>query len=182
MQALRAGWSRLAPRERMLVSAAATMLGLAVFWWVALGPALQTLRGAEARHRALDAQEQRMLALRAQAQALQSQPRVPTEQARRALEGGVAQQFGGAAQVSVLGERATVSLRSVPAQALAEWLAQIRATAHAVPVEAHLTRSTAGRAASGAPAAPAAVSAAPSAAAPDVRWDGSVVLQLPPTR
>jgi general secretion pathway protein M len=188
LQAVRAGWTRLAPRERMLVSAAATMLGLALFWWIALAPALQTLRGAEARHRALDAQEQRMLDLRAQAQALQSQPRIPTDQARRALEAGVAQQFGAAAQVSVLGERATVTLRGVSAQALAEWLAQARTTAHALPVESHLTRSAAVRAASAAPQAgipgilPAGASAARAATAPDVRWDGSVVLQLPATR
>jgi general secretion pathway protein M len=197
LRALRTGWARLAPRERMLVSAAATMLGLALFWWIALAPALQTLRGADARHRALDAQEQRMLDLRAQAQALQSQPRIPTDQARRALEAGVAQQFGAAAQVGVLGERATVTLRGVSAQALAEWLAQARTTAHALPVESHLTRSAAraAPAASAVPAVPAALppgaipgivpsgsATAPLAAGPDARWDGSVVLQLPATR
>jgi len=69
-----------------------------------------------------------------------------------------------------------VVIKAVPAEALAQWLAQARGNARAVPREVHLTR--AGAAAPNAPAAPAAAAAAP--AAPT--WDGTLVMGLPAAR
>jgi general secretion pathway protein M len=54
----------------------------------------------------------------------------------------------------------------VQADALANWLAQARNNARAVPQEAHLTRSANPRQGNGAPT-------------PTVRWDGTLVLSLP---
>ncbi|WP_225981021.1 type II secretion system protein GspM, partial [Paracidovorax avenae] len=61
-EALRARWKTLAPREQSLVLAAGTVVAVALLWWVALAPALRTLREAPAQHAALDAQLQRMQA------------------------------------------------------------------------------------------------------------------------
>ena len=40
---LGAAWARLDARERRLVAIAATVVGLALLWWVGLAPALRTL-------------------------------------------------------------------------------------------------------------------------------------------
>ena len=69
-------WQALGQREQTLIRSAALLLGLALLWWVLLAPPLRTLRQVEAQQRSLDAQWQKMQGLRAQAQALQAQPRV----------------------------------------------------------------------------------------------------------
>ncbi|MDB5892776.1 MAG: ral secretion pathway protein GspM [Rhodoferax sp.] len=154
-------WDRLAPRERRSVLAAAALVGLALLWWIALAPALRTLQGAETQHRVLDAQLQTMLRLQAEAQALQSRPKLAFDEAVRALEASVKQRFGPAAQLSVAGERATVTLKGAPAAAVSEWLAQARVDARALPAEARLLRS------------PSAVTAT------GPTWDGVLVMNLP---
>ena len=64
-QALQDRWQTLGTRERALVRVAAIVLALALLWWLALAPALATLRQAETQRRALDLQWQRMQALQA---------------------------------------------------------------------------------------------------------------------
>ncbi|WP_225976039.1 type II secretion system protein GspM, partial [Paracidovorax avenae] len=76
-EALRARWKTLAPREQSLVLAAGTVVAVALLWWVALAPALRTLREAPAQHAALDAQLQRMQALQSEALQLQAAPAAP---------------------------------------------------------------------------------------------------------
>ena len=165
IQALRARWDLLAPRERGALLLAASVLLLALVWWVLLGPALRTLREAETQHRQLDTQLQSIRRLQAEALALQSQPRLTQEEAVRALEAALRQRLAGTAQLSVAGERATVTLKGVDADALARWLAQVRANARVLPAEARLTRSPAGSATAAAPA--------------PATWDGTLVLALP---
>lgn len=160
---LRTRWKALAPREQNLVLAAGAVVGLALLWWVALAPALQTLRGAPARHAALDAQLQHMQALQAEALQLQSAPATRPADARRSLQTSLAQQLGSTAQIQFAGDRATVTLKGASADALAPWLAQARSNAHAAPTEARLARSPA-----------PVVNGVP-------RWDGSLVLVLPPS-
>lgn len=159
--ALGSAWARLAPRERRLLAMAAAVVGLALLWWLALAPALATLRQAETQSRALDAQWQQMQSLQAEAEALKSSPRMAHDEALRALETSVKQRLGAAAQLSVVGERANLTLKSVPAAALASWLAEARVNARAVPVEARLTR-------------------APGAAGSEAQWSGTLSLGLPP--
>ena len=67
---LRGRWQHMTPREKTIATAAAVLVSLALLWWIAIAPALSTLRSAEAQHAALDGQLQQMLGLRAQAQAL----------------------------------------------------------------------------------------------------------------
>lgn len=155
LQQLRAHWAGLAPREQALVAAAAGLVAVALLWWVALAPALGTLRSAEADHRVLDNQLQQMRRLQAQARAMQSQPRLGQAEAMRQLEAAVRQQLGTSARYIVDGERVTITLINTPAPALAQWLTQVRTNARAIPGEARLTRNAAGG------------------------WDGTLVLTLP---
>ena len=151
---LRDRWQGLAPREKALVAAAAALVGLALAWWVAIGPAVATLRAADEQHRALDSQLRQMLTLQAQAQALQAQPRQSHDEALRLLETSV-RQLGTAARLTVVAERATVSLAGTAPEALAQWLTQARVNARALPAEARLNRNAAGL------------------------WEGTLVLTLP---
>ena len=154
-QELRARWATLAPRERMLVAGAAGLVALALLWWIALGPALATLHGAEAQHRALDAQLAHMQRLQAQAKAMQALPRQNPDEAMRQLEVAIRQQLGTSARYNIAADRVTVTLTNAQAAPLAQWLSQVRTNARAIPGEAKLTRNGTGG------------------------WDGSVVLTLP---
>ncbi|MDA8447771.1 type II secretion system protein GspM [Paracidovorax valerianellae] len=176
---LRARWKALAPREQSLVLAAVGLVAAALLWWVAIAPALQTLRSAPARHAELDAQLQHMQSLQAEALQLQSAPRPPLGDTAQALRSSLTQRLGTTAQMSVLGDRATVTLKGAPADALALWLSQARSNARTVPIEARLARSsTAVVGPTSANKPPAALSNQP--AAPDMpRWDGTLVLALP---
>ena len=156
---LRARWTQLDSRERTLVLAALSVVGVALLWWVGISPALGTLRQADAQRSSLAAQVQKMQNLQVQTQAIQSQPKINRDDALRALEASV-KGLGATAQLNVAGDRATVTLRNTAADPLARWLSQARVNARAIPSEARLTRSAA---------------SAGSAAA----WDGTVVLSLP---
>ena len=156
---LRARWTQLDSRERTLVLAALSVVGVALLWWVGISPALGTLRQADAQRSSLAAQVQKMQNLQVQTQAIQSQPKINRDDALRALEASV-KGLGATAQLNVAGDRATVTLRNTAADALARWLSQARVNARAIPSEARLTRS--------------AASAGGAAA-----WDGTVVLSLP---
>lgn len=151
---LPARWRALARREQQLVLAALALLLGAGLWWLALAPALATLRSAQSQHRMLDAQLQQMQLLRAQASTLQAQPRLAVADARRLLEASVQQQFGASAQLALVGERVTLTLTGATADALAQWLAQVRLNLRLTPSEARLQRSAAGH------------------------WDGTLVLLL----
>ena len=87
----KAWWPELDVREQRMILAAGTLVLVALFWWVALAPALRTLSSAPAEHAQLDAQLQQMINLQAQAKALQSQPRASRDDAMRSLETSVRQ-------------------------------------------------------------------------------------------
>jgi general secretion pathway protein M len=152
---LRTRWQGLAPREKMLVGGAAALLAAVLVWLIAIGPALATLRTAEEQHRALDTQLQRMRSLQAQAQALQSQPKLGADEALRMLEVSVRQRLGTSARLVIAGERATITLSGTQPDALAQWLTQARVNARALPGEARISRNSAGL------------------------WEGTLVLTLP---
>lgn len=183
-------WAQLAPPEKNLLRLAlALLLGLAL-WQLALAPALRTLRSADVQARTLDAQLQHLQALQSQASVLQKQPPLGYDDALRALTIATKQTLGATAQLNVAGERVSVTLQGASADALAQWLAQARLNARAVPVEARLTRVASPVAAPGAaPArapgiapglaagltpAPAPVTATGAAA-----WSGVLVMGLP---
>jgi general secretion pathway protein M len=155
---LHARWAQLAPREKTMLLGAVTVVLLAVLWQLLLAPAMRTLRTAPAQAQQLDTQLQRMLSLQAQAKSLQQQAALGYDDAVRALNLATKQTLGITAQVSISGERATITLQATGADTLAQWLAQVRLNARATPVEARLTRL----------ATPAGVS-----------WSGVLVMALP---
>ena len=157
---LRQRWQALDARERRGVVLAASVVLLALLWWLAIAPVIQTWRSAPAEHQRLDAQIARMQSLQTEARQLQSATTLTANQARQQLESSMTQQLGASAKLAVLGERATVTLTNAPAAATQQWLAQVRANAHAIPVELRLSANT------------AKTGAAPT-------WSGNLVLQLP---
>lgn len=159
LQPLQTRWSRLAAREKNFLAAALALVVLALLWKLALAPALQTLRTSTARATALDAQLQHMLSLQNQASALQRQPPMGYDDAVRALTQATRQTLAGMAQMNVVADRANVTLQAAHADALAQWLAQVRLNARSVPLEARLNRAT----------TPAGVT-----------WSGTLVMGLPP--
>ena len=150
---LQSHWKTLAAREQRLLLAALTLIVCAALWWLALAPALATLRSAESQARLQDAQLQTMLGLQAQAQLIQTQPPLAPGESRRLLEATV-KALGATAQLVVMGERATLTLKGISAEALTQCLVQARLNARTLPSEAHLTRNAAGT------------------------WDGTLVLNL----
>ena len=163
LQALAQRWQGLSEREQRLLSWGAAFLMAALLWWLALAPALRTLREAPAQQAALDAQWLQLKDLQAQAQSLKQQPRLTPSEALRALQNSSTELLGGNAQLQIVGDRCTVSLKAVPAPAFATWLSRVRTQARAVPVQAQLQRN-------------AGTDKATTGAA---TWSGTVVLSLP---
>ncbi len=161
LQLVSAQWARLDARERRLVSVAVSVVVLALLWWLALAPAVATLRIAGEQRHALEVQAQQMQRLQTEAEALKALPKLSQSEALKALEAAVRDRLGSAGKLSVVGDRANVTLKDVPADALANYLADARANARATPLEARLTR------------APGSASGTPA------RWNGTLSLSLP---
>jgi general secretion pathway protein M len=147
-------WRQLKINERRMLLVAFWVIVVALLWLFAIAPALKTLKEAPEQHRALDAKLQNMRNLSLEAKALQSQPKLGLDDAQKALQSAVTQRFGSAAQLNLAGERATLTLKNANPQELAQWLAQARVNARALPGEAKLNRNGEG-------------------------WDGTLVLNLP---
>jgi general secretion pathway protein M len=154
---LQVRWAALAARERRGLAVAALVVVAAVIWGILLAPALRTLRGVEPQRAALAAELERMQALQTRAAQLQAKPALIPKDSLKTLQ-SAANALGKNATLQVLGEQATLSLKQVSAQDLAQWLAPQSASG-LNPVEAHLQRD--------------AGSALP-------LWTGTLVFQLPP--
>lgn len=146
-------WLSFSGRERQMLVLATLLVLAAALWWLGLAPALSTLRSAESQRQVLDAQLQQMKMLQAQAKSLQAQPRITPDEARRLLEASV-KPLGTTAQLSLAGERAVITLKGASADALTQWLLQVRLNVRSTPSEARLVRASNGT------------------------WDGTVALSL----
>lgn len=149
-----ARWTKLSPREQRLLSWLGVLLAVLLGWQIAIAPALDTLRRSDAQRSQLAQQLTQMQALQAQAQALQQRPLLSRDEALRTLQ-SLSQPLGKQLELSVQGERVSVQLKAIPAQALAQWLAQTRSQAQVFPLEAHWVRQN------------------------GPQWDGTLVLRLP---
>jgi len=141
---LHAWWSQRPPREQSLLRLGALLVVAGLLWSLALAPALRTVRSLDAKRSTQDAQLQTMLRLQALALTLRAQPRLSQAAATQALQASVQQAFGTLAEVTFSGDSATVRLRGVTADALAQWLSNARSNAHCLPAQAHLTRAGTG--------------------------------------
>lgn len=137
-------WAQRPPREQRLLLAAALLLGVTLVWTQLLAPAWRTVRSFEAQRSALDAQQQHMLQLQAQARRLQALPTLDTQGSQQALQRAVKEVLGPQGSLQVQGNVATVTLRQASPEALAQWLARTRTSARLVPHEAQLQRSPQG--------------------------------------
>jgi general secretion pathway protein M len=159
---MHARWHALSGREQRGVSVLVGLIGVCLFWALAIAPARNTLQDTHNRRAHIAQQQAHMLALQAQAQALQTRLPLSRDEALHRLQSLSADPH---LQIMAQGERVTVQLKTVPAPLLSNWLTQARSQAQALPVEAHLTRHP-------------GASAAPTSAA-EVVWDGTMVLTLP---
>jgi general secretion pathway protein M len=116
---------------------------------------LNTLQDSAQRRQHIAQQHTHMLALQAQANALQNRTPLSREEALRQLQSITP---SARMPLQIQGNRVLVQLKAVPAGELAQWLAQARQQAQSLPLEAHLTRNT---------------------TLTSVVWDGNLVLSLP---
>jgi general secretion pathway protein M len=137
---VRSRWQQLAPREQSLISIATLLLAVLVVWWVLVSPALRVVRQSDQQTQTLQARLQRMQSLQAQAQALQGRPVIGFDEAVRALERVTQDTLADTARLTLVGERASVTVQGSSADALSQWLTQARINARAVPLEAQLQR------------------------------------------
>lgn len=138
-----AWWKGLAPREQQLVLATGVLVGLAAGWLLFVQPALRTLRTAPAQIDQLEVQLQQMQRLAAESRELRDLPTVSPAQAGIALRSAT-DRLGARAKLTVIGDRATLTLTGVEAAPLATWLGEARSAARARPIEAQLTRGPQG--------------------------------------
>jgi general secretion pathway protein M len=159
MDALSARWSALVPRERLVVGGALVLIVGALLWWIGISPALKQLKLARDAAPQLDAQLQSMRSLASEATSLKAQRALSYEESVRGLESSL-KTLGTGATLSVSDARASITLRAVSGDALAQWLAQVRANARLVPNELRLKKA---------------------AGNTNVvtNWDGTIVLSLP---
>jgi len=126
-------WQALSARERLAVSLALSALGVLLLWWIALAPALHTLRSVPAQRATLEAQ------LAAEAQSLRGQAPISLAQAHAALTAAT-ERLGTQARLVITGDRATVTFTGIDGATLLSWLGEVRSAARARPMEAQLQR------------------------------------------
>jgi len=165
LMAAQAAWRQRSDRERRLILLGAGVLGLALLWQWALAPALSTWRIAPQRQAELDAQTRQMLQLQAEARQLKAPARIARPTAIASVETSARTLLGQDSQVQAQGELLQVRLTSASAAGLAQWLAQTREQAQALPVAARLEQLT------------PAKTASPGEAA-EVLWRGELTLRL----
>ena len=153
MQTLHQYWLRASAREQVALRIAATLLVLALVWWVGLQPALKTLKNARTQAPVVRAQYEQMLQLQAQAAALRAQVQQPVSDPKAVLQDSIST-LEKNARVALAGERATVSFKQARPADLALWLEQLRLKAHSSVLEMHMTQAAG-------------------------LWSGSVLVQLP---
>jgi general secretion pathway protein M len=137
---IKARWAAMAAREQRGVLLAAAVLGAALVWFIALAPALRSLKTVAAQSATLAADIDRMQALQARAKALQAKPALAPQESLRALQ-TAAGKLGAAVSLQVVGEQATLTIKKLGALPLGQWLSPQTGPGLS-PIEAHLKRDT----------------------------------------
>ncbi|MBL0728109.1 type II secretion system protein M [Piscinibacter sp. HJYY11] len=136
-------WAALPPRERLGLTLAGVAVAIALVWMVGVNPALRTLREAPAQIDALDVQLQAMQRMATEARELRGTAPVPATAAAQALKSAT-ERLGEKGRLTVMGDRATLTLTGVNGEVLRAWLTEARSGARARPIEAQLTRGPQG--------------------------------------
>ncbi len=137
-------WRALGERERLGATVAAALIGLGIFWAAAVQPAWRTLREAPAQIDALDAQLQAMQRMAVEARELRAVSPVSPVQQQEALKAATDRLGSEKARLTILGDRATLTLTGVTGEQLRRWLGEARSGARVRPVESQLTRGAEG--------------------------------------
>ena len=137
LASLRQRFDALDARERRVVLLLLWLFGLALLWFVAVGPALHTVRAVPAEREKLEQSQFEMNAQATEAKALRAVPAVQPAQARAALEAACAR-LGASVQLQVTNGRAVITLRELRPEELNALLAEARSAARAHAVEAQL--------------------------------------------
>jgi general secretion pathway protein M len=138
-----ARWRALSERERNAALIAGAAVLLLIVWWIALQPALRTLREAPAQIDRLDAQLQVMQRQAREATELRNTPPLTAQQSVAALQAATAR-LGARGRLVVAGDRATLTLNGATGSQLRDWLSEARSGARARPLQLQLTRSPQG--------------------------------------
>jgi len=172
-------WQGLNARERLLVSVLLGLFGVWLFVSIAISPALRTLNASETQRAEVAQQVVQMRALQQRAQELQKTKPLSRDESIRSLQ-SITPTGNPALQMTIQGDRVMVQLKNLSASQLANWLAQARSNAQALPDEVHISRSatssvnssTSLSASSGGNATIDSTNAINS-------WDGQIILRLP---
>ena len=136
-QQMQTRWAAMAPRERLIASAAIWLALIAFLVMVCIRPAVKTLNEAPEKLRVVDLQLEEMRRLAEEVQTLRQRPPVPPAQAEAALKAAT-ERLGSGARLAIQGDRATLNLTKIEGTALAAWLEEARSAARVKPVEAGL--------------------------------------------
>ena len=147
------------PRERALLTSLIALVVVALVWWFAIAPALQTYRASSSAHAKLDETLSHMRAMAQEAKQLKATPRPSGSAVQTWLDASVKKL--GKASVSTQGGRTLIQLTGASPEALAAWLAEARQTAQITPAQANLRRSAAAKGSA------------------DILWDGTLTFELP---
>ena len=172
-------WQGLNARERLLVSVFFGLFGIWLFVSIAISPALRTLNSAQQQRAEVAQQVVQMRALQQRAQELQRTKPLSRDESLRSLQ-SITPTGNPALQMTIQGDRVLVQLKNLSASQLANWLAQARSNAQALPDEVHISRSaTSSVSSSSSVSALSGVNANGNTANATAAWDGQIILRLP---
>ena len=174
-----ARWQGLSAREPLLVSVLVGLFGVWLFVSIAISPALRTLNASERQRAEVAQQVVQMRALQQRAQELQKTKPLSRDESLRSLQ-SITPTGNPALQMTIQGDRALVQLKNLSASQLANWLAQARSNAQALPDEVHISRSTSSSvSASTSVNALSGINSTSNSPNATAAWDGQIVLRLP---
>ena len=172
-------WQGLNARERLLVSVLLGLFGVWLFVSIAISPALRTLNASESQRAEVAQQVVQMRALQQRAQELQKTKPLSRDESIRSLQ-SITPTGNPALQMTIQGDRVMVQLKNLSASQLANWLAQARSNAQALPDGVHISRSaTSSVSSSTSVSALSGVNANGNTANATAAWDGQIILRLP---
>ena len=136
-------WRSRAPRERIALGGVVAVVFIAFVWLVLVQPAWHTASVAPAQLDQAERELQQIQATAAEVKGLRAIAPVSSTQATAALKAAT-ERLGEHARLSMQGDRATLTLTGVSADALLNWLGEVRSAARARPIEASLSRAPQG--------------------------------------